>query len=208
MHRKPGTRAIAALSALGSCTLAACAGGSANGPSPAGGLPPTRAAPASSFDSLRPAQAPRGWRAVTSASGQLTLPYPSTWTTLRGDVGSVTAALRDAGGAYVGYLNATPRQGAEQLHGWARYRTEHNRGEGDRNVHETAASEGLRFTRGHGSCVIDDYLSRVGSNHYREIACIVAGEHATGVFIGAALLRDWRQVDPVLERAAAAFRER
>jgi hypothetical protein len=157
---------------------------------------------------LRPARAPRGWSILTSASGQLTLSYPPTWKTLRGDVGSVTAALQDARGVYVGYLNGTPRQGGEQLHGWGRYRVEHNRAEGDRNVHEAAAAEGLRFIGAHGSCVIDDYLSRVGSHRYREIACIVAGQHATSVFIGAALLKDWRQIHPALERAASCFRER
>ena len=122
--------------------------------------------------------------------------------------GSLTAALRAADDHYAGYLNATPRQGAEQPRGWARFRVEHLAGEGDTRVHQTAAAEGLRFGGARGSCVTDDYISRVGANHYREIACIVAGEHATSVFIGAALVRDWRQLSPVIERASSAFRER
>jgi hypothetical protein len=207
MHHMPLARALL-LSALGGCSLAACAGNSAHTSSLAGRLAPTQAASVSSFDWLRRARAPRGWSAVTSASGELTLAYPPTWRTLRGDAGSVTAAVRDARGVYVGYLNATPRQGGERLHGWARYRTEHNRAEGDRYVRETGAAEGLRFIGAHGSCVIDDYLSRVGSNRYREIACILAGQHASSVFIGAGLVADWRQIYPALERAAAAFRER
>ena len=206
MHHTPLARAVL-LSVLGGCSLAACAG-SAHTSSRAGAPPPTQAASERGFGWLRPGRAPRAWSAVTSSSGQLTLSYPPTWKTLRGDLGSVTAAVRDARGVYVGYLNATPRQGGERLRGWARYRTEHNFAEGDRDVRETAAAEGLRFIGAHGSCVIDDYLSRVGSNRYREIACIVAGEHASGVFIGAALVADWRQIYPVLERAAAAFRER
>jgi hypothetical protein len=115
--------------------------------------------------------------------------------------------LRDARGFYVGYLNATPRQGAEQLHGWASFRTEHNREEGDKQVREVAAAEGLRFRNASGSCVIDDYLTKVGGNPYREIACLVSGHRHTDVFIGAGLKRDWSTVSGSLERAASALHQ-
>jgi hypothetical protein len=117
----------------------------------------------------------------------------------------VTRSLRDASGFYIGYLNLTPRQGAEQLHGWASIRTAHNREEGDRQVREVAAAEGLRFRNARGSCVIDDYLSKVGGNPYREIACLVGGHRHTDVFIGAALTRDWSTLSGTLERAASAL---
>jgi hypothetical protein len=122
-----------------------------------------------------------------------------------GDKGTVTRSIRDSHGLYVGYLNATPRQGTEQLHGWAGLRVGHNREEGDRQVRQLAAAEGLRFRNASGSCVIDDYLSRVGGNAYREIACLVSGHRDTDVFIGAALKRDWPALSVILERAASAF---
>jgi len=199
-------RAAAVL--LAGCSLASCGGSSTSShPTPAG--PPLgRAGYAGGYGWLRPAAAPRGWHSATIASGEATLFYPPRWKPLRGDVGTVTAALRDSWGTYIGYLNVTPRQGLEQLHGWADFRTSRNRGDGDRSVRQTAAAEGLRFARARGSCVTDDYLSRVGANRYREIACIVAGERATSVFVGAALLRDWPRIAPALRRAASAFRER
>jgi hypothetical protein len=117
----------------------------------------------------------------------------------------VSRSLRSHSGLYVGYLNVTPREGAEQLHGWAAFRLNRNREEGDTHVTQVAAAEGLRFRNAHGSCLIDDYLSRVGSNPYREIACIVAGHRHTDVFIGAGLRSDWQAVRGTLERAASSL---
>ena len=117
-------------------------------------------------------------------------------------------ALRDRGGLYAGYLNLTPRQGEEQPHGWAAFRTNRNRQEGDGHVRQVAAAEGLRFRNARGSCVIDDYLSKVGSHPYREIACIVAGDRHADVFIGASLRRDWGTLGGTLERAASSLIQR
>lgn len=195
--------------ALAAAALLSCARSSPRtSPSRLASAPSTQSAAASGYAWLRPAPAPTGWRSATTAASQAALFYPSSWKPLRGDTGTVTAALRAADGRYVGYLNATPRQGTERPRGWARFRIEHLVGEGATRVHETAAAEGLRFGGARGSCVTDDYLSRVGAHHYREIACIVAGEHATSVFIGAALMRDWRALAPLIERASSAFRER
>jgi hypothetical protein len=131
--------------------------------------------------------------------------YPPGWKQIPGDKGTVTRSLRDANGLYIGYLNLTPRQGAERLHGWSSFRTGHNREEGDKQVRQVAAAEGLRFRDARGSCVIDDYLSKVGGNPYREIACLVSGRRRTDVFIGAALKRDWPTLSATLERAASAL---
>jgi hypothetical protein len=148
---------------------------------------------------------PRGWTAKTIASGAATLYYPAGWSPLTGDRGTVSAALR-GGGHYRGYLNVTPRQGSEQLAGWARFRTTRNSSEGDTRVRPVASAEGLRFRyAARGSCVIDDYLSRVGANPYRELACIVSGRRSTSVFIGAALRRDWPLLAPLIRRAAGAL---
>ena len=106
-------------------------------------------------------------------------------------------------GAFRGYLNLTPVQGNEHLHGWAAFRIHHNREEGDRAVIRRAAAEGLRFRTGRGSCVIDEY--RTSTAAYREIACLVAGRRAQTVAVGAAPPQLWPQMGRVLERAIAAL---
>jgi hypothetical protein len=120
----------------------------------------------------------------------------------------VTRALRDQRGFYVGYLNVTPRQGKEQPRGWAGFRTGHNRDKGDKHVREVAMAEVLPFRNASGSCLIDDYLSKVGSNPYREIACLITGHHHADVFIAAALRPDWPALNGTLERAVSAFVQR
>jgi hypothetical protein len=160
------------------------------------------------FSWLRPGPAPVGWRHDTTATSDATLFYPPGWKEIPGDKGTVTRSLRDANGFYVGYLNATPRQGAEQLHGWPSFRVGHNRDEGDTQVRQIAAAEGLRFRNARGSCVIDDYLSKIGGNPYREIACLVSGHRHTDVFIGAALKGDSPTLRASLERAASALLQR
>ncbi|HEY3726770.1 MAG TPA: hypothetical protein VGL51_06330 [Solirubrobacteraceae bacterium] len=120
----------------------------------------------------------------------------------------MSVSLRNDRGLYAGYLNVTPRQGAEQLHGWAAFRTDRNRDEGDGHVSQIAAAEGLRFRAARGSCVIDDYISKVGAHPYREIACIVKGHHHTDVVIAAALRHDWTTLRSTLERAASSLLQR
>jgi hypothetical protein len=151
---------------------------------------------------------PTGWVSATTASRSATLFYPAGWRTIPGDRGTVSAAQRDRHGLYAAYLNATPRQGTEVLAGWAHFRTTRNRGEGDRNVRTIAAAENVRFAHASGSCVVDDYLSHIGGNPYRELACIVAGRHHTDVFVGATLRRDWSRLGGTIERAASALLER
>jgi hypothetical protein len=195
------------LSAL-AATLAACGGARGGRSGTPVATPAASGGAGAAFAWLRPAAAPASWRSVTNASGTATLFYPAGWHTLPGDPGSVSAALRDSSGDYLGYLNVTPRQAAEPLRGWAAFRTAHNAEEGDRDVRQDAAGEGLRFTGARGSCVIDEYRSGVGSHRYREIACLVAGARASSVFIGAASPSSWQQFAPLLERAASAFVQR
>ena len=83
-----------------------------------------------------------------------------------------------------------------------------NTQEGDRRTRVLAAAENLRLDRARGSCVVDDYLSRLGSHPYREVACIFTGSRYTNVFVGATLVRDWPTLGRVVERAASAFTER
>jgi hypothetical protein len=160
------------------------------------------------FAWLQPRIAPAGWHdAVTGRSGA-TLFYPPDWKPIPGDRGTVSAAVRDRDGLYAGYVNVTPRQGAEQLDGWAHFRISHIREEGGTHVHQLAAAEGLKFRTGTGSCVIDEYLSRVGSHSYKEVACIVSGRGQTSVFIGAALQRRWPSLGRTVEQAASALLQR
>jgi hypothetical protein len=196
--------ALAALGAVSWLLTASSSGArvasSGAGPAAAGGQ--------SAFSWLHPGPAPRRWLRASTATSGATLSYPPNWKPIPGDEGTVSVSLRSPSGAYVGYLNVTPRQGAERLHGWAAFRLERNREEGDRDVTQVAAAEGLRFRNARGSCVVDDYLSRVGSNPYREIACIVAGQRHTDVFIGAALRSDWQAMSGILERAGSSLIQR
>jgi hypothetical protein len=132
------------------------------------------------------------------------MPYPPGWTSIRGDRGTATAALLSGGGRYLGYLNVTPRQGEETLSNWPSLRIAHNAGEGNRSIKRLAATRGLRFLTGRGSCVKDAYTTRTGA-HYIEIACLVAGQTATSVIVGAAPPASWPQVSGSLERAISAF---
>jgi hypothetical protein len=188
-------------------SLTAAERSSASG-APAGPKATADAHLAGAFSWLIPARAPQGWTSATIASGGATLHYPPNWKAIPGDPGTITAALRDKSGRYRGYLNVTPREGAEQLAGWGAFRTARNANEGDGRVRVLAAAENLRFAEAHGSCVIDDYLSRVGSHPYREVACLVAGNHYTSVFVGAVLRSDWPTIGPVVERAGSALIER
>lgn len=104
------------------------------------------------------------------------------------------------------YLNVTPKQGDERLRTWPAFRLDHARDEDDA-VHADGRALGLHFVGGAaGSCVMDDYLTRVKVNHYREIACFVQGRRAASVLVAAALESDWKQAAPLLERAVSAYR--
>ena len=155
------------------------------------------------FAWLHPAAAPATWRQVRLPSGVATLAAPPGWVDLIGDKGTATVAPAGPAGYLTGYINVTPRQGAERPHGFARFRTSHLADEGSRNVRIVAAAEGLRLRGASGTCVIDDYDSRVGHHRYREIACIGAGAHGTAVVIAAAPLAQWTQRAPLLEHAVS-----
>jgi hypothetical protein len=122
-----------------------------------------------------------------------------------GDPGSVSAAVRTSHGRLVAYLNATPHQGAERPRGFAAFRVRLLADDHDEAVHREAAAEGLPFLGGHGSCVIDAYVTRVRHHRYREIACLVVGAHASTVVVAAAVAASWNQFRPLLQQSIAAF---
>jgi hypothetical protein len=195
---------LALLAAVSFTAVALADGGSMPRPGLARAEP---AGPRALLAGLGPRTAPAGWQAAPLPSGAATVRRPAGWVREEGDTGTVTFALRGAGGSYLGYLNVTPRQGAERLRGWASFRLARNREEGDRDVRELAAREGVSFTGARGSCVIDDYGSRAGDNPYREIACFVRGRRSASVVIAAGLRSDWPKVEPTLARAVQSFIE-
>jgi hypothetical protein len=154
------------------------------------------------FAWLKPITVPKGWNIVhTSAGAELGL--PPGWTPIKTDPGTASVALLGKGGRIEGYLNATPRQGAETLADWSRFRPRHNQEEGDRSLRVIAATTAGRFRSGRGACVIDTYTTSKAI--YREIACLVSGPHSSAVVVAAAPAPLWAQQAPTLERAVASF---
>jgi hypothetical protein len=136
------------------------------------------------------------------------LAYPPALHRVHADPGSVSAALIDPRGDYLAYLNVTPKQGQERLATWPEFRLERLRDESARSVHEDARALDLPFRGGTGSCVIDDYVTRVKHHHYREIACFVQGSRSGDVVVAAAPPSQWSRFGALLERAVASFRIR
>jgi hypothetical protein len=181
--------------------LAGCGGGHKAG-SPSGGraasTSTTNQSPAPAFGWLRPSAPPAGWPVVRISTGAA-MAYPPGWARINSDRGTATAALLGPGQRYVGYLNLTPRQGAETLANWGRFRVEHNAEEGDKNVSTVAVATGRRLRGATGSCVQDAYTTATGAR-YVEIACFVKGRRTSAVVVGAAPPDAWARISPLLER--------
>jgi hypothetical protein len=187
---------------IAAAVLAAGAGGAVLATSAQPGPSPARALGFSAQ------AAPAGWPHRELGNGTAVLSYPPTLRPIPGDTGTVSVAMRSSAGAYLLYLNATPRQGAETLRNWATFRVHLLREDDASSAHLDAAATGLTFRGGTGSCVIDDYVTRIGAHHYREIACLVQGQAAASVVVGTAPAPRWSQARPLLERAVAAYRIR
>jgi hypothetical protein len=154
------------------------------------------------FAWLRPTPPPPGWKVARIQRGSR-LAYPPGWKPIKTDRGTATLALLGGGERIEGYLNATPRQGSETLANWHRFRVDHNRDEGSRNVRLEASADDLRFRSGRGSCVIDGYTTSKAA--YREIACFVAGPSSSAVVVAAAPAELWRDQSATLHRAVSSF---
>jgi hypothetical protein len=189
------TRAAIGLSAIGAGVVALIIALAASG-----GSSPRRAS--GPFAWLRPALPPAGWKVARTPDGAA-LAYPPGWTAIKTDPGTASVALRGSGGRIDGYLNVTPKQGAETLANWSRFRPQKNRAEGDRNVRLLAATSDARFRSAHGSCVIDVYTTSLTT--YQEIACLISGPRSSEVVVAAAPTRLWRERSAVLERAVSSF---
>jgi hypothetical protein len=188
-------RAVIGLSAVGAGVVALIIALSA-----AGGTSPRRAS--GPFAWLRPASPPVGWQVARTPDGAA-LAYPPGWSAIKTDPGTASVALRGDGGRIDGYLNVTPKQGAETLANWRRFRPQKNRAEGARNVRLLAATSAAHFRSARGSCVIDAYTTSLAT--YEEIACLVSGAGSSNVVVAAAPVRLWQERSAVLERAVSSF---
>ena len=150
------------------------------------------------------APAPAGWDHGAVPSGVGVLFYPATFKS-GSDTDGISRERLGPHGSVLVYLDVTPKQGSERLSDWPSYRLEVVRGESN-DVHEDGHAYGLHFTGGTGSCVLDDYRTRVQNHHYREIACFVEGHGHASVLIAAALASEWAQATKTLERAVDAYR--
>ena len=160
------------------------------------------------FPSLNPAAAPASWRHLALPNGAAVLSYPPALRPITGDKDAVSAARLSPGGTFQLYLNATPRQGSENLRNWAAFRLSLLRADDAATAHQVAAAHGVRFRGGTGSCVIDTYLTRIGHHHYQEIACLAQGRTSGSVIVAAAPAAQWAKASPVLFRAVAAYQVR
>jgi len=191
--------AVAGTLAATSVAAAGCSSSATTGEHPAGGasIPPVRAVAAQ--------HAPAGWHTASLLGGHVVLAYPPAMHLVEGDRGTVSAAQFNASGAYMLYLNATPKQSSETLRNWPGFRIEHLKEELAVRARLIAASRDVRFLGGTGTCVIDTYITKVKSNHYTELACLVRGRTTSSVIIAAAPTASWASASPVLMRAVAAY---
>ena len=161
--------------------------------------------PGRAFPPLHPAAAPAGWPHLALPNGTAVLSYPPSLRPLAGDTDAVSAARLGPDRAFQVYLNATPRQGRERPQGWAAFRLRLLRSDDAASAHQDAAAQGVKFRGGTGSCVIDDYLTRIGGHHYQEVACLVQGRTSASVIVAAAPAAAWARARPLLFRAVAAY---
>jgi len=161
--------------------------------------------PGHGFPALHPAAAPTRWPHAALPNGTAVLSYPPSLRPLAGDTDAVSVARLGPGGVFQLYLNATRRQGSERLQGWAAFRLRLLRSDDATSARQDAAAEGVQFRGGTGSCVIDDYITRIGGHHYEEVACLVQGRTSASVIVGAAAAARWVRARPLLFRAVAAY---
>jgi hypothetical protein len=158
-----------------------------------------------SFGWLASSTPPPTWARLTVPSGLGTLHSPPGFRTVHGDPGTLSVALRNSAGIYLGYLNVTPRQGPETLQDWAAFRLTHLRGDHAVSVHEDAIVQSVRTAAAMRSCIIDDYVTTVGHHEFHEVGCYVMRGSVDSVIVAATPSGDPAHVWTQLERAVAAY---
>jgi|HubBroStandDraft_6_1064221.scaffolds.fasta_scaffold37419_2 hypothetical protein len=159
----------------------------------------------SALDWVRRVDAPGSWHRIATPTGNAVLAAPPSFTPIRADPGSISAAVRGIDGSIVAYLNVTPQQGAERLQGFGTFRVNLLGDDHDYAVHMTGIAQALPFKGGVGSCVTDHYVTRVNNNRYHEIACLVRGRHGGDVVVAAAANASWIHYRPVLRDVIDSF---
>ena len=157
------------------------------------------------FRWLASARPPATWPPHDVPSGLGTLSSPPGFRTVAGDPGTLTVALLNSVGTYLGYLNVTPHRGDETLRGWAAFRISHLREDDAVSVHEDAMVRSVRTAAGVRSCVSDDYVTTIGHHHFHEVACYVMSGSVSSVVVAATPSGDPAQVWTELESALAAY---
>ena len=151
---------------------------------------------------------PAGWRRAILPGDGAVLAYPPGMHPVAGDRGTISVARFGPSGAYLMYLNATPRQGTETLRNWPAFRVSHLLDDDARSARLLAARRGVRFAGGTGSCVEDAYVTKAGAHHYTELACLVQGRTRASVIVAAAPTASWASVAGVLVRSVDAYQVR
>jgi hypothetical protein len=164
--------------------------------------------PGRGFPALAPAAAPEGWRHLALPNRTAVLSYPPALHQVASDTDAVSVARLSPPGTFQLYLNATPRQGSENLRTWAAFRLRLLRADDAASAHQIAAARGVMFRGGTGACVLDTYLTRIGHHQFTEIACLVHGHTSASVIVAAAPAAQWAQARTVLLRAVAAYQVR
>jgi hypothetical protein len=158
-----------------------------------------------SFGWLESTTPPASWVRLIVPSGLGTLSSPPGFRTVDGDPGTLSVALLNSAGTYLGYLNVTPRQGPETLQDWPAFRLTHLGGDDAVSVHEDAAVRSVRTAAAVRSCVVDDYVTTAGHHQYHEVACYVTSGSVGSVVVAATPSGDPGRVWTQLERAVAAY---
>ena len=158
-----------------------------------------------SFSWLASTTPPATWARLAVPSGLGTLSSPPGFRPVEGDPGTLSVALRNAAGTYLGYLNVTPRQGDETLQDWPAFRLSHMLDDDAVSDHEDAMVTALRTPTGARSCVTDDYVTTMGHHHFHEVACYVTSGSVSSVVVAATPSGDPAHVWTQLERAVAAY---
>jgi hypothetical protein len=157
------------------------------------------------FAWFRPGPAPSGWKALALPDGTAVLSVPPGSVAAESDPGSVSATVTGPDGDLLIYLNATPQQGEETQGNWAEFRLAHLRGEHAAAADRLSSRGEMFFRGGTGACVADSYVTRVGAQSYREIACLVTGGRASSVVVVAAPAQSWHLYSPLLEQAVNSY---
>jgi hypothetical protein len=158
-----------------------------------------------SFGWLTSTTPPTSWAKITVPSGVGTLSSPPGFRTVHGDPGTLSVALLNSVGTYLGYLNVTPHQGDETLQNWTAFRLTHLLDDDAVSVHEDTAVQSVRIAGAVRSCVIDNYVTTVGHHHFHEVACDVTSGSVSSVVVAATPSADPAHVWTELERAVAAY---